>query len=55
MTFPRLLAMAEAAWTAPDKKDFAGFEQRLTKFMPLLKQRGLYVMETPTLTPEPTL
>lgn len=55
MTFPRLLAMAEAAWTAPEQKDFAGFEKRLSKFIPLLKQRGLYVMETPQLTPEPKL
>ncbi|MGE7777691.1 beta-N-acetylhexosaminidase [Chitinophaga sp. NPDC101104] len=53
MTFPRLLAMAEAAWTAPAKKDFAGFEKRLAKFIPLLKERGLYVMESPEKTPEP--
>ncbi|WP_341834625.1 beta-N-acetylhexosaminidase [Chitinophaga pollutisoli] len=53
MTFPRLLAMAEAAWTAPEKKDFAGFEKRLAKFTPLLQGRGLYIMETPKKTPEP--
>lgn len=53
MTFPRLLAMAEAAWSDPEKKDFAGFEKRLTKFIPLLQQQGLYVMESTKTTPEP--
>ncbi len=53
MTFPRLLAMAEAAWTVPEKKDFAGFGKRLAKFIPLLQQQGLYVMESPGKTPEP--
>lgn len=53
MTFPRLLAMAEAAWSMPEKKDYAGFEKRLSKFIPLLQKRGLYVMDTPKSTPEP--
>ena len=53
MTFPRLLALAEAAWTAPEKRDFPQFEQRLKKHLPLLKEQGIYYMESPEKTPEP--
>ena len=53
MTFPRLLALAEAAWTSPDKKDFVQFEKRLKGFLPLLKQQGIYYFDNPKQTPEP--
>ncbi|NWK57021.1 beta-N-acetylhexosaminidase [Verrucomicrobiaceae bacterium N1E253] len=41
MTFPRLLALAEAAWTPKESKDFAGFEKRLQPQLPELKARGI--------------
>lgn len=53
MTFPRLIAFAEAAWTAPAARDFQQFEQRLKQHLPLLKEQGIYYMESPKLTPEP--
>ncbi len=34
--FPRLLALAEIAWTAKDKRNFTDFEQRLDKNYPRL-------------------
>ncbi|SIO37410.1 beta-N-acetylhexosaminidase [Chitinophaga niabensis] len=53
LTFPRLIALAEAAWTQTDKKDFVQFEKRLKTALPLLKARGIYYFENPKLTPEP--
>ncbi|RPD38108.1 beta-N-acetylhexosaminidase [Chitinophaga barathri] len=53
MTFPRLIAFAEAAWTAPASRNFPQFEQRLQQHLPLLKEQGIYYMESPKLTPEP--
>ncbi|WP_343699886.1 beta-N-acetylhexosaminidase [Chitinophaga sp.] len=53
MTFPRLIALAEAAWTQPDRKNFAQFKTRLKDALPLLKQQGIYYMDTPAKTPEP--
>ncbi len=53
MTFPRLIAFAEAAWTARAAEDFQQFEQRLKQHLPLLKEQGIYYMESPKLTPEP--
>ncbi|MFZ6745306.1 beta-N-acetylhexosaminidase [Undibacterium sp. JH2W] len=41
MVYPRLLAMAEVAWTAPAKKEYSGFEQRLVTHYPRLQQAGL--------------
>jgi hexosaminidase len=41
MTFPRLLALAEAAWTPASRKDYASFEQRLKPHIPALKSRGI--------------
>ncbi|MFZ6873264.1 beta-N-acetylhexosaminidase [Undibacterium sp. Di27W] len=41
MVYPRLLAMAEVAWTAPEKKEYSGFEQRLVTHYPRLQQAGL--------------
>lgn len=41
MTYPRLLAMAEVAWTAPARKDYSGFQQRLVSHYPRLQQAGL--------------
>jgi len=42
LTFPRLLAMAEAAWTAEEKKGWGQFiGTRLRNHIPLLEARGL--------------
>ncbi|WP_246008193.1 beta-N-acetylhexosaminidase [Chitinophaga lutea] len=53
LTFPRLIALAEAAWTHPEKKNFEQFEKRLKDALPLLKQQGIYYLDTPVKTPEP--
>lgn len=41
MTFPRLLALSEAAWTPKGQKDFKHFEARLKNHLPQLKARGV--------------
>ncbi|MEY4244669.1 MAG: hypothetical protein RLZZ245_2254 [Verrucomicrobiota bacterium] len=41
MTWPRLIALAEAAWTVEAKKDFSNFEKRLKPQLPWLKSRGI--------------
>ena len=53
LTFPRLIALAEAAWTNADKKDFGQFEKRLKTALPLLKAQGIYYFDNPKQTPEP--
>jgi hexosaminidase len=52
MTFPRLTALAEAAWTAADRKDYTSFESRLKFHIPQLKARGLSVYDPFTNSPE---
>lgn len=42
MSFPRLLALAEIAWTSEARKDFGDFERRLKVEMPKLKAAGLH-------------
>jgi hexosaminidase len=42
MIFPRLYALAEAAWTKEDKKDYPQFMSRLNHVLPLQKQQGIY-------------
>ncbi len=41
LTFPRLIALAEAAWTPANRKDFKSFEARLKEQLPQFKQRGI--------------
>jgi hexosaminidase len=41
MTWPRLIALAESAWTAESKKDFASFETRLKPQLLWLKSKGI--------------
>jgi hexosaminidase len=41
MTWPRLIALAEAAWTAEAQKDFDNFEKRLKPQLPWLKSQGI--------------
>jgi hexosaminidase len=40
-TFPRILALAEVAWTPQDKRDPAEFSRRLEAFLPRLDAQGI--------------
>lgn len=52
MTFPRLLALAEAAWTPAERKEFVGFEGRLKSHLPQLKARGIHYYDPFADSPE---
>lgn len=52
LTFPRLIALAEATWTPSERKDFASFETRLKPHLPRLKSRGLNYYDPFTNSPE---
>jgi hexosaminidase len=52
MTFPRLLALAEAAWTPETRKDYKSFELRLKPHLPQLQARGIYPYNPLTNSPE---
>jgi hexosaminidase len=41
MTWPRLIALAESAWTAEKRKDFHSFETRLKPQLAWLKAKGI--------------
>jgi len=41
LTFPRLFALAEAAWTRPERKDYTSFEERLKVHLPHLRAAGI--------------
>jgi len=55
MIFPRLIALAEAAWTKPERKSLSDFENRLQLFMQYLKSLNIYYFDTfnKDETPEP--
>jgi len=40
MIYPRLLALAEVAWTAPERKSYTDFHERALKAIPFLESRG---------------
>lgn len=42
MLFPRIGALAEAAWTRPQDRNFPAFQERLTKHLELYRQAGIY-------------
>ncbi len=55
MLFPRIAALAEAAWTRREKRDYARFlDERLPGHETLFKRSGLHYYDagTPSLTPE---
>jgi hexosaminidase len=54
MTWPRLIALAEAAWTAESMKDFNSFQTRLKPQLPWLKARGIACYDPFTNSPEVT-
>ena len=41
MVFPRLLAVAEIAWTPRERRDWSDFKMRMNAQIPLLQQRGI--------------
>jgi len=55
LTFPRIFALAEAAWTSASNKDFADFSARLAGLYPLLDGKGIYYFDhrEPSRNPEP--
>lgn len=55
MTFPRLVAVAEAGWTPADVKETSLFMQKLPYFLNLLDEKGIYYFNpfSPDSTPEP--
>lgn len=54
MTFPRLLALSEAAWTNRGKKDMASFKTRLQQELPRLTARGIRFYDPFENSPEVT-
>ncbi|QDH79398.1 beta-N-acetylhexosaminidase [Echinicola soli] len=57
LTFPRLAALAEVAWTPEEQKDFDGFSSRLKKHLPLYHKAGIYFFDpfNPDRHPEPIM
>lgn len=45
LLFPRISALAESAWTAPLKRDYARFKARLKAQLPLYEKAGLYYFD----------
>lgn len=54
MTWPRLIAIAEAAWTPAARKDFASFQNRLKPNLNWLRQHGITPFDPFTNSPEIT-
>lgn len=50
MIYPRLLALAEVAWTQPENKSWDDFRKRVNQAIPLLQEKGY---NTFTLSKEP--
>ncbi|MFH0778393.1 MAG: family 20 glycosylhydrolase [Candidatus Eisenbacteria bacterium] len=55
LAFPRLFALAEAAWTSTERKDYAGFEERLKSHLPRLRAAGIAPWDPFAETPKPIL
>lgn len=55
MTFPRLVAVAESAWTPERSKEVSLFMQKLPLFLSYLSDMGIYYFNPfePDMTPEP--
>jgi len=55
MTYPRILALAESAWTDKNDKNFKRFEQLLPSWFDYFKQKNIYYFNVldPASTPEP--
>lgn len=55
MAFPRLVALAESAWTPLKAKSWSRFSMRLPSFMEYLKEQGIFYFDfiRPQSSPEP--
>lgn len=55
MTYPRLMALAESAWTYKTNKNYEGFLARLADDYAMMKRMGVYYFDiyNPENTPEP--
>jgi hexosaminidase len=55
LLFPRITALAEAAWTAPAQRNYQQYLLRLQKQLPLYQQQGIYYYDpfSTTENPEP--
>ncbi|WP_225872716.1 beta-N-acetylhexosaminidase [Pedobacter frigoris] len=55
LLFPRITALAEAAWTSQDNKDYARYMERLKGHLNLFQEQGLYYYNpfSPAKSPEP--
>lgn len=55
MTYPRICALAESAWTKPEGKDFDSFGQRMEKHYRNFDKAGIYYFDhrNPAHHPEP--
>ena len=42
MLYPRAVALAEVAWTQPDKKSWESFRYRILNIIPKMQERGYY-------------
>lgn len=54
MTWPRLIALGEAAWTVESRKDYASFEERLKPQLRWLDKRGIGYHDPFAKSPEVT-
>ncbi len=56
MTYPRIYALAESAWSRPHNKNFENYKLRLAPYLQELKEKGIYYYDlfAPETTPEPT-
>ena len=56
MTFPRLVAVAESAWTPATKKSYSLFMAKLPTYLKWLETKGIYYFNPfdPQSTPEPS-
>jgi len=45
MTYPRLSALSEAAWTSGNLKEYNNFLERLKPMFELLKGKGVYYFD----------
>jgi hexosaminidase len=52
MTWPRLVALAEAAWTKADRKDYESFALRFPREIEWLKAHGIHSWDPIAKTPE---
>ncbi|MCM1515568.1 MAG: beta-N-acetylhexosaminidase [Paraprevotella sp.] len=56
MVFPRLFAVAEAAWALPHRKSYAAFLEKLAYYLDRMKKDGMHPFDpfNPDATPEPS-